>query len=222
MVSIVSTMAVVVLVSAGVLSVVPARVSAQPVGEKPAPGEKQSTGEKPATGEKRASGIYLEPAAGSPKADMTRLEGNMPDVQSGGVGAAAAFGFGKPKISTKVAGDKATLRVAPQSTFLFVFGERNNMRAMMEDPMAAMSALPAHTSSPKDYALIRLALVEGDRVYDSKKGQQVKCAVEKLDAKTFRIKTEQPLEPGEYAFATMMSGVAGMLWDFGVDGPATQ
>jgi hypothetical protein len=196
-------MVAVVMSLAAVAAVVPARVAAQ----SPAP---------PA-GEKRASGIYLEPAAGSAKADLTRLEGNMPDIESSGGGVGTAFGFSRPKMATKIPGVKATLRVAPASTFLFVFGERQNMRAMMEDPLGAMSALPANTSSPKDYALLRMAINEGDRVYESKKGQQVKCAVEKLDAKTFRITTEQPLEPGEYAFATMMSGVAGMLWDFGVD-----
>jgi hypothetical protein len=168
--------------------------------------------------EARKSGIYLENASG----EATRLSGNMPKMDAQ-VGAAAAFGFGKPKMTTTIAGERASLRVPAGGTFLFVFSGRSDMRAMMNDPMAAMGMmdeLPQHTSSPKDYALIRFAGVDGDRAWDNKKGQQVKCAVEKVSAKVFRIRPEQPLPPGEYAFAVMTQGAAGMIWDFGVDATA--
>jgi hypothetical protein len=168
-----------------------------------------------AADEARKSGIYLEAASGEP----TRLSGNMPKMDAQ-VGAAAAFGFGKPKMTTTVSGEKATLRVPTAGTFLFVFSGQTDMRAMMNDPMAMMGRmdeLPGHTSSPKDYALIKLAVVDADRSWDNKKGQQVKCAVEKIGPKLFRIRPEQPLAPGEYAFAVMQQGVASMIWDFGVD-----
>jgi hypothetical protein len=171
-----------------------------------------------AADEARKSGIYVEAASGEP----TRLSGTMPKMDAQ-VGAAAAFGFGKPKMTTTVSGEKASRRVPAGSTFLFVFSGQSDMRAMMNDPMAAMGMmdeLPGHTSSPKDYALITFMVVDADRSWDNKKGQQVKCAVEKVGPKVFRIRPEQPLPPGEYAFAVMTQGVAGMIWDFGVDATA--
>jgi hypothetical protein len=171
-----------------------------------------------AVDETRKSGIYLEAASG----ESTRLSGTVPKMDAQ-VGAAAAFGFGKPKMTTTVSGDKASRRIPAGATFLFVFSGQSDMRAMMNDPMAAMrmmDELPGHTSSPKDYALIKLAVVDADRSWDNKKGQQVKCAVEKVGPKVFRIRPEQPLAPGEYAFAVMTQGVAGMIWDFGVDATA--
>jgi hypothetical protein len=164
------------------------------------------------------SGIYLEAAKGE-----TRLSGNMPKMDAQ-VGAGAALGFGKPKMTTLISGDKGTLRAPADGTFLFVFSNQTDMRQMASDPsammgmMGMMDELPGHTSSPKDYALLRLVASDGGgRAWDSKKGEQVKCAVEKLGPKLFRIKPEQPLAPGEYAFAQMQQRAAAMMWDFGVD-----
>jgi hypothetical protein len=170
-------------------------------------------------GKKRESGIYVESAETSGKDEMKQLEGSMPQMQAEGVGASmATMGFKRPKMVTKVGGDKSAVRVTPQSTFLFVFGGPKSQREMMENPMGSMSALPQQTSSPKDYALVILALVDGDRVYNSGNGKQIKCAVENVEPKVFRIKPEAPLAPGEYAFAWMNAGAASMMWDFGVDG----
>jgi hypothetical protein len=168
---------------------------------------------------KRESGIYVESAETGGKDEMKQLEGSMPQIQAEGVGASmATMGFKKPKMITKISGDKSAARVSPASTFLFVFGGQKSQREMMENPMGSMNALPPTTSNPKDYALIILAPVEGDRVYNSGGGKQIKCAVEKLEPKIFRIKPEAPLAPGEYAFTWMQGGTASMMWDFGVDG----
>lgn len=177
-----------------------------------------------AAGDARKSGIYVESPGAAAPAEAKRLDGNMPKVDAQ-VGAAAAFGFGRPKVTTRLSGEKATTRAAADATFVFVFSGQTDMRTMMNDPsgaMGMMSELPGHTSSPKDYALIRMAVVEGDRAWDSKKGEQVKCVVEKMEGKVFRVKPEQALPPGEYAFALMTQGTAGMIWDFGVDATAPQ
>jgi hypothetical protein len=170
--------------------------------------------------EGRKSGIYLEAATGE-----TRLSGNMPKMDAH-VGAAAAFGFGKVKMTTSISADKATLRAPADGTFLFVFSNQTDIGRMAGDPtamMGMMDELPRHTSSPKDYALLRLVATDGgDRSWDSKKGEQVKCAVEKLGPKLFRIKPDMPLAPGEYAFAQMQQGAAAMMWDFGVDAGTPQ
>jgi hypothetical protein len=38
----------------------------------------------------------------------------------------------------------------------------------------------------------------------------------------FRVKPAAALEPGEYGFAYLTQGVAGMVWDFGVDAATTK
>jgi len=171
---------------------------------------------------KRASGIYLESAETGGKDEPKKLSMEMPQMEAAGMGASmATMGFKRPKMITKLGGDKAVLRAAAQSTFLFVFGGPQGRKQMMEDPTGNMDGLAPNTSSPKDYALIVLAVVDGDRVYDSGKGKQVKCAVENVESKVFRIKPEAPLPPGEYAFSYMQNGMTSLVWDFGVDGPTT-
>ena len=169
---------------------------------------------------KRESGIYLESSETAGKDELKQLDSSMPQMEASGVGASmATMGFKKPKMLTRLGGDKASLRVPAQSTFLFVFGTQKSQREMMENPMGmGMSGLPPQTSNPKDYALVALALVEGDRVYNSGNGQRIKCAVENVEPKVYRLKPEQPLAPGEYAFTWMQGGTASMMWDFGVDG----
>lgn len=169
--------------------------------------------------EKRESGIYVESVETGGKDEMKQLEGSMPQIEAAGMGASmATMGFKKPKMITKVGGDKSAVRVSPASTFLFVFGKQKSQREMMENPMGGMNGLPPTTSSPKDYALVALALVDGDRVYNSGDGKQIKCAVENVEPKVYRIKPEAPLAPGEYAFTWMQGNAASMMWDFGVDG----
>jgi hypothetical protein len=168
------------------------------------------------TGEQKKSGVYLETTE-------TRLEAAMAQITTEGIGASmATMGFKKPKMISKLGGDKASLRVAAQPSFLFVFAVQSRTQAqMMEDPMGAMSALPQNTSSPKDFSLIKLTLTEGDRVYNSGNQQTVKFTVENVAPKTFRVKPAAALEPGEYGFANLQNGAAGMIWDFGVDGAST-
>jgi hypothetical protein len=181
-----------------------------------------------AAGAKRESGIYLEAAETGGKDEPKRLDAEMPQMQAEGMGASmATMGFKRPKMISKLGGDKAALRVGPQSTFLFVFGSggRPSRQDMMDNPMLAMGAtsnLPPNTSSPKEYALIILAVADGERVFDSGKGKQIKCAVENVQPKVFRIKPEAPLPPGEYGFTYLQNGMASMVWDFGVDGPSTK
>jgi hypothetical protein len=170
---------------------------------------------------KRESGIYLESSETGGKDEMKQLNSSMPQMGAEGMGASmATMGFKRPKMLTKLSGDKAAVRVPAQSTFLFVFGGQKSQREMMENPMGTMNALPQQTSSPKDYALVVLAPVEGDRIYNSGSGKQIKCTVENVEPKVYRIKPEAPLAPGEYAFAWMQNGMASMAWDFGVDGAA--
>jgi hypothetical protein len=167
---------------------------------------------------KRTSGIYLESAETGGKDEPKKLESAMPQMEAAGMGATmATMGFKKPKMITKLTGDKASLRVAAQSTFLFVFGGKQSREEMM---MGGMDGLPPNTS-PKDYGLIVMTIAEGDRSWTSGKGAQVKCAVENVEPKVFRVRPETPLPPGEYAFSLMQNGMASMAWDFGVDGPTT-
>jgi hypothetical protein len=210
-----AVLAIAATVAAGTM----ATVQGQAGGDK---GEKHD-GEK-RDSEKRESGIYLEAAESGGKADAMRLEATMPEMEAQGVaGSMMTMGFKKPRMITKVSGDKASLRTPAQPSFLFVFGQQS--RQQMMDPtaaMTAMSALPRNTSSPKDYALLRLVVSEGDRAYDSGKGQQVKCSVENVAPHVFRVKPAAALEPGEYGFAYLTQGVAGMVWDFGVDAATTK
>jgi hypothetical protein len=184
------------------------------------------------TGKKR-SGIYLEAAETGGKDEPKRLIGNMPQIEASGMGASmASMGFKKPKMITKVPGEKSSLRVAPGSTFLFVFGDGSQRRPEQMTPEdfmrgatggdSAMSDLPSNTSNPKDFGLIELVVADGQRTYNSGSGKQMKCAVENVEPKVFRIRPAAPLPPGEYGFTWMQSGTASMIWDFGVDGPATK
>lgn len=184
------------------------------------------------TGKKR-SGIYLEAAETGGKDEPRRLIASMPQIEASGVGASmASMGFKKPKMITKVSGDKSAVRVAPGSTFLFVFGDGSRKRPEQMTPEdfmkgatggdSAMSDLPQNTSNPKDFGLIELVVADGQRIYNSGSGKQVKCAVENVEPKVFRIRPAAPLPPGEYGFTWLQNGTASMIWDFGVDGPATR
>jgi hypothetical protein len=181
----------------------------------------QAQSPSPSGDQKRPSGIYLESSADASK-DATRLDASMPQIQTQGVGAAMmSMGFKKPKMVSTLGGDKAALRVAAQPSFQFVFAVSTSQRQMMEDPMGAMSQLSANTNI-KDYALLRLNVAEGDRVYNSGDQHVIKCSVENVAPHVFRVKPNSPLEPGEYGFTYLQNGTAGMIWDFGVDGPTTK
>jgi hypothetical protein len=182
---------------------------------------------------KKRSGIYLEGVETGGKDEPKRLIANMPQIEASGMGASmASMGFKKPKMTTKVSGEKSSLRVAPEATFLFVFGDGSQRRPEQMTPEdfmrgatggdSSMSDLPPNTSSPKDFGLIELVAAEGQRTFTSGNGKQVKCAIEKVEPKVFRIRPAAPLPPGEYGFTWMQSGTASMIWDFGVDGPATK
>jgi hypothetical protein len=179
---------------------------------------------------KRPSGIYLESAETSGKDEPKRLETVMGQVNPEGLGASmATMGFKKPKMVTKISGEKSGIRVPAQSTFLFVFGARQSRGPSPNDDIAAtmatmkdsMNQLPMTTSSPKDYVLVQLTVADGERVYNTGDAKPVKCAVENVEPKVFRIRPAAPLAPGEYGF-TLAQQAAGMFWDFGVDGTATK
>jgi hypothetical protein len=176
---------------------------------------------------KRESGIYLESAETGGKDEPKRLSGTMAQITPEGMGASmATMGFKRPKMVSKISGEKSGVRVPSQSTFLFVFGDGSVRGASPnDDPMQAamqmqgqMSSLPAR-SSTKDYMLLALTAEEGSRVYNSGNKKEFKFSVEKVEPNVYRIKPSESLPPGEYAFAfNQGGGAAGMLWDFGVDG----
>ncbi len=169
----------------------------------------------------RQSGIYLESSADASK-DATRLDASMPQIETQGVGASMmSMGFKKPKMISKLGGDKASARAAAQPSFLFVFAVSRTQQQMMEDPMGSMSQLSQSTNI-KDYALLKLDVAEGDRAYNSGNQHVVKCSIENVAPHVFRVKPNSPLEPGEYGFSYLQGGTAGMIWDFGVDGPTTK
>jgi len=180
---------------------------------------------------KRPSGIYVESADSGSKDEPKRLEGTMGQMNPEGLGASmATMGFKKPKLVTKMAGDKSTTRVPPQSSFLFVFGAKMAGRGSSpnDDPMAAMAGmkdqmnqLSPQTTSPKDYVLVELTVADGERVYNTGNAKPVKCKVENVESKVFRVKPEAALPPGEYGF-TLAQQAAGLFYDFGVDGTATK
>jgi hypothetical protein len=180
---------------------------------------------------KRESGIYLESAETGGKDEPKRLSGTMAQITPEGLGASmATMGFKRPKMVSKISGEKSGVRVPSQSTFLFVFGDGSVRGASPnDDPMQAamqmqgqMSSLPAR-SSTKDYMLLALTAEEGSRVYNSGNKKEYKFSVEKVEPNVYRIKPSESLPPGEYAFAfNQGGGAAGMLWDFGVDGTASK
>jgi hypothetical protein len=177
-------------------------------------------GDDPKDAKKRESGIYVESSETAGKDEPKQLDGSMPLMKPEGLGASmATMGFKKPKMITTLGGDKSGKRVAAGSTFLLVLGTQKSQREMMDNPYGGMTGIPPQASQ-KDFALLVLALVDGDRVFNSGDGKKIKCAVENVETKVYRFKPEQPLPPGEYAFSWMQGGNASMMWDFGVDGAA--
>lgn len=180
---------------------------------------------------KRESGIYLESAETSGKDEPKRLSGSMVQVTPEGLGASmATMGFKKPKMVSKMSGEKAGVRVSPGTTFLFVFSEGDARRPspnddpsqMMAQMAGQMNSLPPR-SSTKDFMLVALTAEEGVRVYNSGNKKEFKFSVEKVEPNVYRVKPSEALPPGEYGFAyNQGGGAAGLIWDFGVDGAATK
>jgi len=163
------------------------------------------------------NGIYLEQGTGAPH----QLIAQTGPMETQGVGTAmATFGLRKPHMVTKLSDEKAAIRSAPTPSFLFVFGRRATPSEMMANPSLAasgMNGMPMNASVPKDFSLIRLVLTDGDRVYDSGKGQQAKFVFENIAPHVYRVHPSSPLEPGEYGFTVLQNGAAPQVWDFGVD-----
>ena len=160
------------------------------------------------------SGLYLEADGGK---QPRRLDVVTVQQQPKGIKTSmATMGFKKPKMISQLAGN-AAVRVAPDSSFLFVFGQHVMGAADAMDPakmQAASNQLAQMTSSPKDYVLIQFEAADGARTYDGS-GKRLKVTTEKLNAIAYRVKPAEPLEPGEYAFTVDKMGI-GQFWDFGV------
>ena len=172
-----------------------------------------------AGGSQRASGIYLE----SPDhaSDPMRLETTMPMMQVDGLAKTMLTGgLLKPHMVTRLSGESSAHRASTQPTFLFVFNEppKKGQTVQSNPGTQDMSGMPVGLSSPKDFALVRLTVADGQRQNDTGKMDKVKIDTEKLSALEYRVRPSSPLAPGEYGFAPG-GGSGGMLWDFGVDAP---
>jgi hypothetical protein len=160
-------------------------------------------------------GIYFESIGEGGKIELIKLDASMPSHAGGG----SMNPFKKPSITTTIAGDRASRRLlTTQPSFLFVFG-RATMAQMMENPGEAMNNPPPNTTSPKEFALTRLPVVDGNRTAKRDKSLQVACTVESVSNLVYRVRPEQAMEAGEYGISYVgPSGMGGgMVWDFGVD-----
>jgi hypothetical protein len=164
-----------------------------------------------------ASGIYLErPAsAGEPSPQQMRST-TMENARSSG-GMKMMFG-GKPAIVMTLSGAAAELRLdTPDPAFRIVLNPRKLTRGEMPDfSDLSRDAPPPMAKEGKEFNLVKLAIKDGGRELDSKKGK-VAVSVEKVADHVYRVKPSKPLEPGEYALVWEISGMpTGQVWDFAV------
>ena len=197
------------LATAGVLIAAGGSVHARGAG--PAP---DGTAPKP--------GVYLVVKDGEPtRIPMTTTM----DIQTSGVGKSILTqGFSKPHQIAVHQGAHAELTITEKTpAFLFRFGAPMTMQQQAADPMAMMGmmdSMPPMASSPKDFALARLTVDGDSRKLEAGKNPTVKCTVEQVEPKVFKVVVAEPLEPGEYGFyvaeARKGGGSGAQLFPFSV------
>jgi hypothetical protein len=84
---------------------------------------------------------------------------------------------------------------------------------------------PQARNGAKDFVLIRLQAGDNERFADmgkspgNKPKDPIPFVAEMTGPLTYKLKTKDPLPPGEYAFNFIgMGSAGGQLWDFGVAG----
>lgn len=118
----------------------------------------------------------------------------------------------------------------PSKKTMEIPGERAAMRLATDEPEFFMR--PADSREPR-FRLLRTQVKGGHRVIEDVSirftGEEKHTATD-IEIQTwtpatgvFRYTVDQRLEPGEYAFVEMTAeGIAGYVWDFGVDVPGTK
>jgi len=167
-------------------------------------------------------GVYLVVKDGEP----TRIPlTTTMDIQTSGVGKSILTqGFSKPHQIAVHQGAHAELTITEKTpAFIFRFGAPMTMQQQAADPMAMMGmmdAMPPMANSPKDFALARLTVDGDSRKLEAGKNPTVKCTVEQVEPKVFKVVVAEPLEPGEYGFyfaeARKGGGSGAQLFPFSV------
>jgi hypothetical protein len=167
-------------------------------------------------------GIYLLAKDGEPTFIPMAIT---MDIQTSGVGKSMlSYGLAKPHQTAVHQGAHAALSVAEKApAFLFRFGTPMTPQQAAADPMAAMGmmdAFPPMATSPKEFALVRLTVDGDQRKLEAGKNPTVKCTIEQVEPKVFKVVVAEPLEPGEYGFyfadARKGGGSGAQLWAFSI------
>jgi hypothetical protein len=165
----------------------------------------------------KPSGIYIEHGTPPISTNEDRIEPTVvTDTEMQGQWKMAIGG--RPKMVSNLPGVKAERRLTdPKTTFLFVFPANGGRVPTMDLSQLddIQHGLVMGTSSPKDYLLARLTPTTDARQVQAGKNS-IKCDVESVSPRVFRIRPAVPLEPGEYAFFDK-HGIGGKVWDFGVE-----
>lgn len=186
-------------------------------------------------------GLYLVSAEGDAPGGLVRLRQRMPDDyhQSGTIGMTLTRGLAPARMHVVLAGARAEVRTpAARPEFCFRFGENAGKAPASDDMTAVMAAMqgffgdapPWNATRPEDFQLVRLSVegetrkaetgsVGGLKGASGKSRDAVGFDVEKAGPHEFRVRTKQPLTPGEYGFYFSGQGPGARIWDFGVDPP---
>jgi hypothetical protein len=189
----------------------------------------------------REPGIYLE-QPGEDGKPPTRLVGvRVAEIHPKGIlKVIATSGFAKGDLLGRISGEHAALRLSDNPVFDFHLPSGESKTPPRPDPnappptdmdqmMRSMGGdiMPSNLHDASDFALIPMSPKDGGReahlgTFGGRFGGHgpkgvIACTVEKLGNGVFRVHPNQPLAPGEYAFAAAKDGQAGQVWDFGID-----
>jgi len=138
--------------------------------------------------------------------------------QSGTLTSAMTMGIAKAKTKMVVAGDRSELRVKdPQPVFYFFLEENAGgfgQASTYSDPTAfALTRLESKRGA-RELTGMEMRVGLGVMHNGSDVGATRKVQIDKVRPGVYKVIPATPLDPGEYAFSTLMGG---QLFDFGID-----
>lgn len=155
-------------------------------------------------------GLYLERPDGAPQPVPKSVS---EAVETKGImKAALTQGLAGPKFVARHDGAESDLIVSDaQPSFIFYFPPpmRRGAPMDMETMMEAADGLPMMSTHPREFTLVTMTVVEGTRVVDTGKLQKFKFTVTADGTRRFKVRPEDPLPPGEYAFFLSDRGKGG-------------
>ena len=165
----------------------------------------------------------------------TQIKGSLGQQKTKGVAKSMLTqGFSKPSLEYHLNGAASSLRLTSgEATYYFYFSEAPNPKSPppMPDPTMVMSQMnnmysalpPLSKNGAGDFVLLRLQTGDGERIADmgkspgNKPKDPIAFVAEKTGALTYKLKTKDPLAPGEYAFNFVgMGSAGGIFWDFAI------